>query len=351
MSRNTYSDERKAGVLADVAATGETHAQIAKRHDIPPGTVSRWVSEANADRVNLPPAVACLLLSDWHIGALVESDDMRGMYCYDTNVCEDRINRLRSEAVAYLKAQAAFWNIKRLYLLWAGDIQDGIHAYRTQRYRLQLQTPRLQRNWAKPRVLDFVDLFAKAVDELVCMVCKGNHTDPGWSDAQPEDECYDTRLFYECAMETRNLTNVAWEIHAYETPFQALPLRHSVYVEHGENVPWGGKASQPTPMTWQHCYNACMDEGRIHEVCCWGHRHTPAYLHGRPNILSNGCLTGYNEYARKGKLRPTLPAQWFFGLSENGLQWVQNIVLGAWPETHPDERTGFLRGDMLEEAS
>ena len=37
-----------------------------------------------------------------------------------------------------------------------------------------------------------------------------------------------------------------------------------------------------------------------------------------------------------------------FGLSDQGLAWTHNIVLGGWPETYADERTGVLRGTLSE---
>jgi len=345
--RRTYDDAQRAAFLREASLPGSAIHVVARAHGISSGTAYRWLHEAR-DADPPPNAVAVLLCSDWHIGALVEAAEMRGMYAYDTEVCRSRIESLGREVRTLLRLYSDLYTIRRLYLLWAGDILDGTTAYRGQRYRLQLHTPEAQRHWAHNHICRFTEELASEVPETVGIVCAGNHARIGTSDDVPASEDSELRLFTDIARDTVGVPHLTWERHRLGVSFVAQPTGNVVYMEHGQRVPWGGKTSQPTPSTWTHAYQRCMDEGRIAEVVCWGHRHTPAYLHGRPHILSNGCMTGYNEYAREGALRPTLPSQWMFGLSDQGLAWTHNIVLGGWPETYADERTGVLRGTLSE---
>lgn len=342
-SRRTYDDAQREAFLREASLPGSAIHTVARAHGISSGTAYRWLHEAR-DADPPPSAVAVLICSDWHIGAIVEAAEMRGMYAYDTEVCRTRIEALGREVRTLLRLYSDLYTIRRLYVLWAGDILDGTTAYRGQRYRLQLHTPEAQRHWALGRVCRFMEELASEVPETVGLVCAGNHARIGTSDDVPASEDSELRLFMDVARDTVGVPNLTWERHRLGVSFVAQPTGNVVYMEHGQRVPWGGKTSQPTPSTWTHAYQRCMDEGRIAEVVCWGHRHTPAYLHGRPHIMSNGCMTGYNEYAREGALRPTLPSQWMFGLSDQGLAWTHNVVLGGWPETYADERTGVLRG-------
>ncbi len=345
--RRTYDDAQRAAFLREASLPGSAIHTIARAHGISSGTAYRWLHEAR-DADPPPGAVAVLLCSDWHIGALVEAAEMRGMYAYDTTVCRYRIEALARSVRALLRTFASLYTWRRLYVCWMGDILDGTNAYRGQRYRLQLHSPEAQRHWALGHVCQFMVDVASEMPETVGVVCAGNHARIGSADEVPPSEDSELRLFETVAHETVGVPGLSWSRERISSAFVAQPLTHGVYIEHGQRVPWGGKTSQPTPSTWTHAYQRCMDEGRIFEAVCWGHRHTPAYLHGRPHIISNGCLTGYNEYAREGGLRPTLPAQWLFGLDTNGLAWSHNIVLGAWPETYADERTGVLRGTLSE---
>lgn len=346
--RRTYDDEQRDAFCREAVLPHCDIIATARKHGISSGTAYRWLCEYRHD-LELPDGVAMLLLSDWHIGAAIEASEMRGMYLYDTTVALNRMQRLADTARCVLRVFGSLYQWKRLYLLFAGDILDGTTAYRGQRYRLQLHTPDAQRHWALNHVCRFVESLASEVPETVGLVCAGNHARIGTSDDVPASEDSELRLFTEVARETSGIPGLSWSVERLGGAFIALPLSHAVYVEHGQRVPWGAKASQPTPSTWTHVYQRCMDEGRIMELCCWGHRHTPAYLHGRPHMLSNGCLTGFNEYAREGCLRPTLPSQWMIGFDANGLAWMHNIMLGTWPETYMDEQTGMLRGLLQEE--
>jgi len=346
MPRRRYTDDIRERFRREMSLPGARVCDVAARLGLPiNGTTYRWAMEDR--QLSTPqPMTVCALLSDWHIGAIVESSLMRGMYAYDTDICESRIDTLCREIRSMIALYGKTHRIESVNLLWAGDIIDGINAYRGQRYRLQLTTPKAQRHWALPRLVRFIEDIAAEAIKVTCLVVAGNHGRASAQEEQPAEANEELRLFEEVARATEHLSNVVWWHHLIGIAFDVLG--HGVYVEHGQRVPWGGRASQPTPGTWQHAHNICVDEGRLLEVVCWGHRHTPVYLHGRPHILSNGCLSGYNEFARELHLRPTLPGQWVFGITPAGLVWAHNVVLGTWPETTPDALTSVLSGALHE---
>lgn len=338
LRRQRYDEQTRRDAVREAATPGLLVKEVANRRGIEVGTLHRWVAE---DRVEKKEASAWLMCSDWHLGALVLAKWMRGRHKYDTDVAKERVAALTYETLARVEALKHRFDVKHLTILWAGDIIDGTKAYRGQRYRLQLTTAGAQRRFAADLILPMLETLASRLS-VSCVACEGNHGRSALMDDEEQGESYETRLFEEVAAEARGLAQ--WSVGNYEAENMCPTTGRVVVVEHGRNVPFSKHGSM-TPGTFQHAFARQANVGKIVDVFAFGHRHTPAYTHGRPHILANGAMTGYSEFASEHGFRPCLPSQWFFGLTDDGLAWSDQVILGKWEESEADEM-GMLSGGL-----
>lgn len=347
-----HTADVRTAVLNEATVIGSNVREIAARYGVAERTARTWILQARdgtGPAPARPSASAWALLSDWHLGALVESKHMAGRWAYDTRIARERVEKLTRRIVGELRLHGAEHNIERLYLLWAGDIVDGTKAFRGQRYRLELRTCAAQRNFAESLIMPMIEALVSEGVPLVCISCEGNHSRSAFADEEEPDENHETRLFNEIAEQTASEA-VRWAIRDYGAEIQDPVTGRVVAVEHGRYMP-GSKHGALTPGSFQHVYAASDDAGRKFDAFCVGHRHVPGYWHGRTHLFCNGSLTGYNEFARDRRFRPCLPSQWFFGLTEGGLAWQSQIILGSWPESEPDADTGVLFGPLRDDAA
>lgn len=342
--RRQYTDEQRAAIVREATLPGANASEVAARHGMPLGTLCRWLSEDRYEGSSKPVASAWLLASDWHLGALVKSKHMAGRHHYDLNVARARVELLTESVAALLNSHSHTHDIKRLTILWAGDIIDGTKAYPGQQYNICLTSCESQRAFARSVIHPMLDLLASRLS-VSCVAVQGNHGRAALKEPMESADHHELRMFEEIARDLPHLAS--WSVEQFCTEIKCRETGRMVIVEHGQFIP-GSKHGGMTPGTLAHVSSRAQDLGMFPDVFAYGHRHTPMLKDGRTTVLCNGSMTGYNDFARNLGFAPCRPAQWMFGLSETGLAWVDLIPLGGWSESAPDEN-GIMRAKEEEE--
>ncbi len=89
------------------------------------------------------PVVPAIMLSDWHVGEVIQKDEMEGFNEFNYQIAEDRIFGIVDSFLHWVEAQRKIYNIKTVSVLGLGDwVSGNIHQelIATNEFPLPVQT-------------------------------------------------------------------------------------------------------------------------------------------------------------------------------------------------------------------
>lgn len=297
--RADTSDELRRAMLGAHAVTLD---EIALPYDIG----DHFVGES----VHVP----ILFTSDFQFGEVVDRDEMDGMNAFDRHIFVDRYALMIDKTIRWCGAISDGWNAvypKGIIYLRGGDAISGeIHEELRETNDLS----------AAPACRELVQIeraglrrLAEAFGHVHVISIPGNH---GRSKVKPVHKGY-TDHNWESLLAWWLADSMAYDARVtFEFPksgyarFAAEGWQFLMI--HGDRMGAGGGTGfigAPAPITKGHLKQRIMAAELDDPVdyVLTGHLHTSMKL---PRGFANGCMPGYNEFARSLGLQPDVAKQW-----------------------------------------
>lgn len=268
------------------------------------------------------PVVACLKLSDWHIGEVIQSSEVEGFNHFNWQIAQERINGIVSSFLAWVEVMRTAYQIDRCVIFGEGDYVSGdIHGELLATNEFPLPEQSAKAGLLLGEVLRIVCGRFKEVEAL--LIAADNHG----------------RLQKKPQAKQKSSNNMSYLVHTLALTYagrcsnlksfvtDGAKLLHEIngkkfLLEHGDNIkgqmgiPYYGFARLIGKEATRR-----MNTEKGFDYLSIGHWHVPAIIDGR--TLVNGSLSGTTEFDH-GQGRHSAPAQVAFLVhSKHGIfNWV-----------------------------
>lgn len=252
--------------------------------------------------------VPTLLCSDWHWGETVEARQVNYVNAFNKEIAEKRVKRLVEKTINLMMVHMAKPKYDYLCLPLLGDMDSGnIHE--------ELR----ETNWApiniclielRDTIIWMIDEFLNAFKKLYVPCVTGNH---GRMDRKPrfKNASYDNFEFLLYEMLRHHYKgNKAVHFDIAESSELLYDVCGTRYLAvHGDGFKGGsGIAGALSPMMIGRARKkeSAMATNRLFDVMIHGHWH---FHRNIGDIISNGSLKGFDEYALKNSFQYQAPIQ------------------------------------------
>lgn len=229
--------------------------------------------------------VAVLVLSDLHFG--------KKNKFYNLEISLQRFNTLIDNAIKVLKRQKQAVNIKKLQILFVGDIIDGENIYPTHAHHVDqhaLNQIFLTAPTVVARIAELAEMFEDGVD-ISCV--RGNH---GRTTKQNhEDNNYDVFYYHTLRLALSNNPNIRFNIAGWYDVVDVNQVK--ILVFHGHqikmtlNLPWYGITTRIS--RW-----ASTEKIGDFDIAVCGHFHTLSNLSwNSKKVITNGTIVDGDDFA------------------------------------------------------
>lgn len=280
------------------------------------------------------PQSAVLLLSDTHIGQVVEPDQTQGFGRYDFPTFLHRLKYLE-ESVASILQDHTTTKVEELVVCLGGDFLHGALNHSAEAaQRNTLFTQFFAGSHAIAQFLRNVAPLAPKV-RIYCTV--GNHTRWGNQHKMPTEQRYsnlDSFLYAHVQALTRELPTLEWNIDAQ--PFALFDVQgFKFHLSHGDQLRGGDRAlGIPNHSVARMISSTSQMFGKRGDPAphyyLVGHLHRSIVLpHARGSVLINGGFPGLDGYGLASGFAAVDPSQLFFLVhSKYGKTATYDILLG-----------------------
>ena len=252
---------------------------------------------------------ACLMLSDWHIGAKFDTY----LNSFDIDIAKARVEHTKQCTIDYCVKH----KVNTLYIEVLGDMVSGIIHVSN---RLDQAENIVQQTIIASELLsEFVKDLSRVVPNIKLVYCIGNH---GRINADVKEsiseENFEYLIKHYMTVKLENLPNVKWldnEIN-HEMCFYTLANGKTIAAMHGHREKRGSYKNAVKNLTdYSETYR--VDEVHI------GHFHNHQIIN---NVIVNGSLMGCDNYAQNFKYH-ALPSQVLRVYDEKGNTITYEIIL------------------------
>lgn len=259
-----------------------------------------------------------LMISDVHMGEVIDKGQMGGRNSFDKKICADRLQRLFQGVV---KMGTIHWSGPPpgvIYVILGGDLISGeIHDELAKSNDL-LAIPAVRE--LATHIISGLDLLLQSFDcEIRVVSVPGNH---GRTTRKPESKGFVVNSYD---------TLVAWLIESWfasqktKRIFFSAPASGDALIDicgwnflftHGDRIGSRGGAGMVGPVAtiargMQRLIQDYAAEQVVVDYIVIGHFHTSVELE---QGFANGCLSGPSEYSRSGRMRSSPPSQWLLSV-------------------------------------
>lgn len=303
------------------AATDKTIREAVFRLAAEPLRPPSWmpVIPKKTDKIG---EVIILMLSDLHMGEIIDLSQMGGVNAFSEKIARERIRRLFE---GFVKLATVHWSgppPSAIYVLLMGDLVSGeIHDELAKTNDL-LSIPAVRA--VSEAIIGGLDMLLREFQKIPFHVISvpGNH---GRTTRKPESKGF--------AVDSYD-TLVAWVVESwyaakghkritFSAPASGDALLNifgwSVLVTHGDRIGSRGGAGFVGPAAtisrgFQKCIMDYASQGVIIDIILVGHFHSSMEL---SQGFCNGCLSGPSEYSKSGRMRPEPASQWMLSIHPN----------------------------------
>lgn len=246
-------------------------------------------------QVSKSPVVPAIMLSDWHIGEVIQKDEMEGFNEFNYQIAEDRIFGIVDSFLNWVEVQRKIYNIKTVSVLALGDwVSGNIHAelLATNEFPLPVQTAKAGLLFGEVLVRLSTHFDAVNVDE----VGADNH---GRLQPKPQAKQKATNSMSFLVHTLANEYSAKQgNIHTREAAGIKMVTEiaeHNFLMEHGDTV----KAYMGIPyygMNRERGREAMKRMGteKAFNYMALGHWHVPGFV--EESVIVNGSLSGTTEF-------------------------------------------------------
>ena len=246
-------------------------------------------------KASKPLVVPSLMLSDWHIGEVIQKDEMEGFNEFTYQIGEDRIFDIVDSFLKWVEVQRKIYNITTVSILGLGDwVSGNIHAelLATNEFPLPVQTAKAGLLLGEVFVRLSPHFDAVNVDE----VGADNH---GRLQPKPQAKQKSSNsMSYLVHTIANQYSEKQGNIHVTEAAGIKMVTKiaeHSFLMEHGDTV----KAYMGIPyygMNRERGREAMkrMGTDKAFNYMALGHWHVPGFVEG--SVIVNGSLSGTTEF-------------------------------------------------------
>ena len=292
---------------SDLAIIRHIIGKIGARVDAPPA----WVSDTSRAG-KLVHGIPTLMLSDLHFGEVVYGSQVNNVNQYNTAIAKARLKRVVEGSVKLLRHTLAPGEFGGMVVVLGGDMVDGVihDELREAADETVMESVITLHDELVPALKRLCDEFGRL--HVPCVA--GNH---GRLDRKPRMKNgvklnFDWLLYHFLARTVGNDKKYAGKI-TFQIP-DGFDCSYRVYgtrymLTHGDSFKGGSGITGPLlpwmrgDMKTRKAYSAV---GLPYEVLVMGHWHQLRYL---GQIIVNGSLVGYNEYALKSRFDYEAPQQ------------------------------------------
>jgi hypothetical protein len=252
-------------------------------------------------------AAAVLMMSDWHVDAVVDPLTMNGLNRYDEPIAKDSVRQAFSNGMKLVEMSRREVDVDRVYVALLGDLLSGM-----------IHDDNVESNSCSPcdavlklrnMVIDGLCHVLESFDRKVTVVCSvGNHgrTTEKIRHTTQVSNNYEYLLYSVVAAHFANNPRIDFVIEkGYHTYIDIMG--YPVRAHHGHYMRYkGGIGGITIPLNkmidrWNKSYRVYLDMlGHFHQKFDGG------------NFLVNGSVIGYDAYAISIGASPEPPQQVFF---------------------------------------
>ena len=261
------------------------------------------VPKAEIQRLSEPKTdstaqTALLILSDLHIGQVVQESEVQGLGTYNYQVFKQRKARLISAVRSIIRHHQTSHPVNRLRIAWLGDNIEGDQIFASQRLHIDLDL--MQQVFGGVEELAEIPLsFLDLVDQIDNDCVVGNHGRVGKKGDNKSYVNWDYVVYRTLAMKlSEHAERIHWSIPEsfFTTPeiegWNWL-LWHGDDVKAWSGIPWYGL--QRAVGQWIQIFNHM---GKRFDYAAVGHFHQEAKVdQAASEFFINGSWVGTNEYS------------------------------------------------------
>jgi hypothetical protein len=260
--------------------------------------------------------VGCLL-SDIHMGEVIDSEELLGINAFNVEVCRSRLRRYFDAACIIGKRWASDTDCQGVLLALAGDLTSGdIH----EELRITNALTAVEQVTAIVAELTVgIETLRDRYGRVHVVGVPGNH---GRTTLKPTAKLY-ARLSYDilvCSMLEERFkgdTRVTWQFG--RSTDQVVPIfGRAIMVTHGDKIGTKGGMgfAGPNLPIIRGAKKVMEQQGTVDrrpDLILIGHYHTTT---NPGNVLANGSVPGYSEFANDIRAVVEPPQQWLFLLHD-----------------------------------
>ena len=279
------------------------------------------------------PQTAVLLLSDAHIGKVVDPEQTLNFGRYDFPIFCSRLKHLENRVISIMTEHQKS-KISKLLIAMLGDMVDGSLNHGAEAG--QANTVFTQAYNGAHVVAQFLRNIAPHVPSIQIETVVGNHGRWGNQKKMPTKNRYSNLdMFFYAMVESliRDIKTIKFNLNVQ--PFQTVMVEESVlWLGHGDHLKGGDKAlGVPAHSIGRQLSTVAQmhsREGRqVPNIYCVGDKHKSMELpHCNGDFIINSSFVGYDEYAHASNFPDSGPAQkLFFVHPRYGRTATYNIYL------------------------
>lgn len=260
---------------------------------------------------------AVLLLSDTHVGQVVEPNQTLGFGRYDFDMFLARLKRLEDSVTSIVQDHTTT-GLSELVLCLGGDMLHGALNHGAE--AAQHNTLFNQFYGAGHAIAQFIRNLAPLVPKIRIFTVVGNH--PRWINQHkmPTDNRYsnlDQFLYAYTQALLGVVTTVEWTLS--QQPFALFEIQnHIFHLSHGDHLRGGDRAlGIPNHSVARMVSSTTQLYGKFEQPAphyyLTGHLHRSIVLpHARGSVIVNGGFAGIDGYSLSNGFSPVDPSQTFF---------------------------------------
>lgn len=284
------------------------------------------------------PQTAVLLLSDGHIGKVVDPEQTLNFGRYNFEIFCSRLKHLENRVISIMTEHQKS-KITKLLIAMLGDMVDGSLNHAAEAG--QANTVFAQAYNGAHVVAQFLRNIAPHVPSIQIETVVGNHGRWGTQHKMPTKNRYSNLdMFFYAMVESlvRDISTIKFNLNVQ--PFQTVMIEESVlWLGHGDHLKGGDKAlGVPAHSIGRQLSTVAQmhsREGRqVPNIYCVGDKHKSMELpHCNGDFIINSSFVGYDEYAHSSNFPDSGPAQkLFFVHPRYGRTATYNIYLQHAPD-------------------
>lgn len=288
---------------ADMAAIRRIIGTIDRKVDDPPA----WLLEP-PKRAKLIHGTPTLMLSDLHFGEVVYAKQVNDVNAFNTSIAKRRLRRVFDGAVKLLRHTLAPGEFGGIVVILGGDMVDGVihDELREAADETVIQSVITLHDELVPLLKGMADEFGRV--HVPCVA--GNH---GRLDRKPRMKNgpqlnFDWMLYHFLARTLARDKRITFQIpDGFDCVYRVHGVRYML--THGDSFKGGSGITGPL-LPWMRGDAKTRKQygalGLPYDVLVMGHWHQLRYL---GQIIVNGSLVGFNEYALKSRFDYEPPQQ------------------------------------------